>query len=270
MSDPPYHGDVVVAAGVNPDLSSLIRNLRDFVYVVDLEGNFLFMNTNLIHAMGYSDTEARELFLGKSFLNQLTPASQRIAGEHFERALRDEPISPYFEVETLCKDGSTILLEVHGSHYYQDGRRQGRQGVARDITELRSLQNALAQSTSRLELMEQQARLAGELLGKLSMLVGGGVTGPGGDNDWQSANSDRAMSQLDLLVRRQRQSAWALDDTNVAILQGLCQGETTEELAHRVALSPHTVKDRIENMMESADVRKRASLVAWAVRKGLV
>lgn len=259
----------MVADGVDPDLSSLIRNLRDFVYVVDLQGRFLFMNTNLIHAMGYSDDEARKLFLGQSFLTQLTPASQRIAKEHFERALRDEPISPYFEVETLCKDGSTILLEVHGSDYYQDGARTGRQGVARDITELRTLQNALAQSTSRLELMEKQARLAGELLGKLSMLVGGG-TPDDARGEADSADPRAALAQLDTLVRRQRREDLALDHTDAAILEGLCGGETTEELADRVALSAHTVKDRIEKMMETAQVRRRASLVAWAVRGGLV
>ena len=85
-----YHGDVLAVEGFEPDLKSLLRNLRDFVYIVDLEGRMMFMNTNLMHAMGYSVEEARAKFLGRSFLAPLTAESRRVGQAHFVQALRGE------------------------------------------------------------------------------------------------------------------------------------------------------------------------------------
>jgi DNA-binding NarL/FixJ family response regulator len=68
-------------------------------------------------------------------------------------------------------------------------------------------------------------------------------------------------------------SAWqvtALSETDLAILKHLSEGLTDKQIAGRVHLSPHTVKDHLEKIREVLDVGSRTEIVATALRRGLV
>jgi two-component system NarL family response regulator len=68
-------------------------------------------------------------------------------------------------------------------------------------------------------------------------------------------------------------SAWqvtALSDTDLAILKHLSEGLTDKQIAGRVHLSPHTVKDHLEKIRTVLDVGSRTEIVATALRRGLV
>ena len=54
------------------------------------------------------------------------------------------------------------------------------------------------------------------------------------------------------------------------VLQLLCDGLTTAEIAEKVFLSPRTVEGYRHRMIEKTDTRNTAGLVAYAIRKGLV
>jgi two-component system response regulator DevR len=62
----------------------------------------------------------------------------------------------------------------------------------------------------------------------------------------------------------------ALSETDVAILRALSEGCTTKQIAARVHLSPHTVKDHIAKIGDVVGVRSRPRIVADAVRRGLI
>ena len=68
-----------------------------------------------------------------------------------------------------------------------------------------------------------------------------------------AAKQDRELSKLDL-----------------TILQLVSSGLSNREIAERVYLSTHTIKDRIEKIMRSFGVSRRAELAATAARRGLV
>jgi signal transduction histidine kinase/CheY-like chemotaxis protein len=74
--------------------------------------------------------------------------------------LSDKPaggdVSPFFEAELIRKNGTRVLLEVHVTSVLKDGVPVARLGVARDITERRSLEDQLRQAQK----MEGIGRLA--------------------------------------------------------------------------------------------------------------
>ena len=61
-----------------------------------------------------------------------------------------------------------------------------------------------------------------------------------------------------------------LTKLDVTILKLVSSGLSNREIAERVYLSTHTIKDRIEKIMRYFGVRRRAELAAKAARQGLV
>lgn len=61
-----------------------------------------------------------------------------------------------------------------------------------------------------------------------------------------------------------------LSDTDLTILRHLAEGLTDKQIAGRVHLSPHTVKDHLEKIRAVLDVGSRTEIVATALRRGLV
>jgi DNA-binding NarL/FixJ family response regulator len=61
-----------------------------------------------------------------------------------------------------------------------------------------------------------------------------------------------------------------LSETDVAIVRYLCEGLTNKEIAARINLSPHTVKDRLDRIRDILGARSRAQVVAKALHEGLI
>jgi PAS domain S-box-containing protein len=61
-----------------------------------------------------------------------------------------------------------------------------------------------------------------------------------------------------------------LSKLDMTILGLVSNGLSNREIAERVYLSTHTIKDRIEKMMRQFEVSRRAELAAKAARQGLV
>jgi len=61
-----------------------------------------------------------------------------------------------------------------------------------------------------------------------------------------------------------------LSKLDLTILQLVSSGLSNREIAERVYLSTHTIKDRIEKIMRYFGASRRAELAAMAVRRGLV
>ncbi len=62
----------------------------------------------------------------------------------------------------------------------------------------------------------------------------------------------------------------SFSETDLAIIRCLAQGLTTKEMAERIHLSPHTIKDHLEKMNAALGARSRSQLVAEALRRGLI
>jgi PAS domain S-box-containing protein len=132
----------------------MVENAHDIIYSHDLQGNYTSMNKAGEQIIGYTHEE----IIRMNF-------EQTIAPEYLERARRmissmlaDEKITTY-DLEIVAKDGRRIAVEVNTSIILQGGAPVGVQGIARDITERRQLEEQLRQSQK----MEAVGQLAGGL-----------------------------------------------------------------------------------------------------------
>jgi PAS domain S-box-containing protein len=115
-----------------PDFRELVEGLGDAVYTLDLEGRFTWGNEAGLKYLGYDESNFDE-FLGRHFLDLLTPASREVAIDHFRRGLAGESITPFFEVQAYHRDGRVLDFEIRASDLYHEGKLVGRKGVVRDL-----------------------------------------------------------------------------------------------------------------------------------------
>jgi two-component system response regulator DevR len=62
----------------------------------------------------------------------------------------------------------------------------------------------------------------------------------------------------------------ALAESDRAIIRHVAAGPTNKQIGARVHLSPHTVKDRLEKIASTFEVRSRTEIVAESMRAGLL
>jgi two-component system, cell cycle sensor histidine kinase and response regulator CckA len=129
-----------------------VENARDMIYTHDLEGNYTSINKAGEQITGYTRAEVRRLNLAQTIAPEyLEKARQMIA-----RKLAGDEETVY-DLEIIAKDGRRIAVEVNTRLVYRDGIAVGVQGIARDVTERRHLEEQLRQSQK----IEAVGRLAG-------------------------------------------------------------------------------------------------------------
>jgi two-component system response regulator DesR len=92
--------------------------------------------------------------------------------------------------------------------------------------------------------------------------------------DWEAADVARAVRRVGLgrtVFAPQRDAPAALlTDREREVLDLIAQGATNPEIASRLYLSPHTVKEHTSSMYRKLKVRNRAEAVQRAQRLGLL
>jgi PAS domain S-box-containing protein len=159
-----------------PNYRELIENVGDMIYTLDREGRFTYVNAAGVAMLGYE----REELNGRHFLEVVDEPSAHVALEHFQRGLAGTETTPFFEVQVVRKDGTKVDVEVRAGSLYRDGELIGRQGVARDISTLKSLQAQVVDKSQRLALLEDQARIAMDLYRRIADLTLAAPTDPEG------------------------------------------------------------------------------------------
>lgn len=241
-----------------PDYQDLVEGLGDMIYTLDMEGRFTYINSAGLSMLGYEPNE----ILGRHFTEVLTEASAKVAREHFERGLAGTETTPFFEVQALRSDGATIDIEVRAGSLHRGDHMVGRQGVARDISALKQLQAEVAEKSERLALLEDQARTAMDLYRRIADLTLSAPTDPSG--------TERALRTVEGSLARVTAERMGLTGQDLEIIELLAEGCSNPEIARRVHLSPHTVKDRLAKLMGVFGARTRVEVVAKAAKHGLI
>jgi DNA-binding NarL/FixJ family response regulator len=80
----------------------------------------------------------------------------------------------------------------------------------------------------------------------------------------------RALRSLEDSVSRLNAEQLGLGSADLEIVELIAAGYSNPEIAERVHLSPHTVKDRVAKLMSVFDARSRTEVVANAARRGVI
>ncbi|MCE5271352.1 PAS domain S-box protein [bacterium] len=159
-------------------LESILRTIPDIVYRLDPEGKILFIN-DAVRNYGYTP----EKMLGRGILEFVHPEDRQRAVHRINERRTRERRTRSLEIRLMQKSGESMDFEVHSEEVTQEqpvflidaeGLYQaekpnhdsfiGTQGVARDITERKKLeqqQRELESMLSHSQKMESVGRLAG-------------------------------------------------------------------------------------------------------------
>jgi PAS domain S-box-containing protein len=136
----------------NERYRDLVENAHDVIYSHDLQGNYTSMNRAVELVTGYTREEALSMNLAQI----IVPEHLETAREMIARKLEGLDGTAY-ELDILAKDGRRVTVEVNTKLIVHDGVPIGVQGIARDITQRKMLEEQLLQSQK----LESVGRLAG-------------------------------------------------------------------------------------------------------------
>jgi len=129
----------------------LVENAHDIIYEHDLAGHYTSINKAGERITGYARSETLNLTLDQT----VAPEYMEKARQMLRRKLEGQPVTAY-ELEIISKDGRRIATEVNTRLVMQNGKAVGVQGIARDVTERKQLEEQLRQS-QKLEAIGQLA-----------------------------------------------------------------------------------------------------------------
>jgi PAS domain S-box-containing protein len=242
------------------DARAILECAADIVYALDLEGRITYFNARAYELLGYDRDEGAQ-FIGENFMQVLAPGAAASAVEAI-RLRTDAPLHRHvFRIEARHKDGTPILLEVHGGPLLRDGQMVGRVGVARVLDELDRRDGAGPPSGGLQVVQAERMRIARGLRDAIAQIVFG-VTAEADASEAFLADVKRAAAGD--MARRLR-----LDDVDLKILRLIANGASNVEIGTQVHLSAAAVKDRVRRIMDRLGARRRTELAAHAMRLGI-
>jgi PAS domain S-box-containing protein len=117
----------------------LFENANDVIYTHDFEGHFTSLNAAAIKTYGYTRDQLLQLNISRLVDPDYLPIAQENTQKKRQGIERTEP----YELLTYRKDGSPVWVEVNTRLIMDKGRPVGVQGVARDITERKRMEEEL-------------------------------------------------------------------------------------------------------------------------------
>ena len=125
---------------------TILDEMADAYYEVNLAGNFTFFNDTLCRHLGYS----REELLGASFRDQIAKEDIKTVYNAFGKIYSTGKPERNILYKIIRKDGTTGFADNTGFPLLnQKGEIIGFRGIGRDVTERRQMEEALRQSEER-------------------------------------------------------------------------------------------------------------------------
>jgi PAS domain S-box-containing protein len=131
---------------------SLFDRSQDMVYIHDLKGNFIDANAAVQKLLGYTKTELLRYDFKYLLTDDQLPLLSEVFKEIYETGTQKQ--QAVFELKT--KDDRYIFVEIMGSLIYRDQKPYAVQGIGRDITERKRMEDELRFHQEKLELMVQE------------------------------------------------------------------------------------------------------------------
>jgi len=118
---------------------TILESIEDGYYEVDTAGNLVFFNEAMARILGYRPDE----MIGMNNRKYMSEETSKRVFDTFNEVYRSGKPTKAFDWELIRKDGAVRNVETSVSAVYDSfGRPKGFRGIARDITELKSLDRA--------------------------------------------------------------------------------------------------------------------------------
>jgi len=138
------------------ELRNIINNSRDTIFKIDLKGNYTLANKAAEELTGYSVDE----LLRMNMRELIAPEYQHYVFNRLKRRIAGESLEQPFDFEIIHKNGYRVAVELTTAPVYdEDGNLIGVQGIARDITERKRVEEALYRRDAILEAVSFAAQL---------------------------------------------------------------------------------------------------------------
>jgi PAS domain S-box-containing protein len=133
---------------------TILENIEDGYYEVDLPGDLTFFNDSLCKMLGYS----RDEMIGMSNKQYTDEESREKLFQAFNKVYRTGQPTKGFDWEVIRKDGAKVFGEVSVS-LIKDSKGQpiGFRGIARDVTERKQAEKALLAEKQRFQILLENA-----------------------------------------------------------------------------------------------------------------
>jgi PAS domain S-box-containing protein/putative nucleotidyltransferase with HDIG domain len=122
---------------------SILEDIEEGYFEVDLAGNFLFFNDSTCKILGYTSDE----LVGINNREVMVPESAKKTFQMFNEIFRTGNPRGFIDFEFIKKNGASVIGELSASLMTNDkGEPIGFRGVVRDVTERRLTERAWKQS----------------------------------------------------------------------------------------------------------------------------
>ena len=111
----------------------------DCVFLSDFAGNFLDANQSALNLVGYQREDIPKLSFGSLFTEDQLPLAFQSVEEIRTTGFQKQPT----EFRLRCKDGRQVVVEIQSSLIFRDEKPYAVQGIARDITERKRMEEEL-------------------------------------------------------------------------------------------------------------------------------
>ena len=128
------------SAEIQASIARILDSAPDIVYVLDSEGRVVSVNESAGAVLGYTANE----LMGKSAFELVHPDDlERSRAGLAESIRRRDAEVRTVEIRFIAKDGGVRHLEMHRRLIFENGQLVRNEGVARDVTEQKRLQEQL-------------------------------------------------------------------------------------------------------------------------------
>lgn len=118
---------------------ALFNRSLDCVFLNDLEGKFLDANQSALNLLGYQREEISSL----NFASLLSPNQLPLAFQAISEIVATGQQKHPLEFKLRRKDGGQVQVEIQSSLIFRDGQPYATQGIARDITERKRVEQQM-------------------------------------------------------------------------------------------------------------------------------
>lgn len=126
----------------------ILDNVGDYIYELDLAGNYTFVNNALVKRSGYT----KEELIGKNFREYTFPQEEADLKAYHYQIYKTGKTGKGMQHRVIRKDGSAMDIELVASLIKgDDGHPTGFRGIARDISERKLAEKILRESEQQLK-----------------------------------------------------------------------------------------------------------------------